>query len=145
MALFQRRMAEKPTGPFAEEDVVTIMEDLRENADKYAYCSHCNLYTCYHCLDYRSARPLAEFVLGAIGDPTKTSKDVPPFVCTHCYWSSKPCTNPNCPNEVGVPTKRCGGCHLDRYCSVECQAAMYPDHVARCQRIQARRAAAGKV
>ena len=38
-------------------------------------------------------------------------------------------------------TKRCGGCHLDRYCSVECQTAMYPDHVGRCKRIQNKRAA----
>ena len=69
-------------------------------------------------------------------------------LCPSCteekYWSTKPCTNPTCPNEVGVPTKRCGGCHLDRYCSVECQAAAYPDHVARCLKIQAKRAFAGK-
>ena len=69
-------------------------------------------------------------------------------LCPPCaeekYWSTKPCTNPSCPNEVGVPTKRCGGCHLDRYCSVECQAAVYPSHIARCLKIQAKRAAAGK-
>jgi len=69
-------------------------------------------------------------------------------LCPSCseekYWSTKPCTNPSCQNEVGVPTKRCGGCHLDRYCSVECQAAAYPAHAARCQKIQAKRAAAGK-
>ena len=55
------------------------------------------------------------------------------------YWSTKPCTNPNCPNEVGVPTKRCGGCHIDRYCSVECQGMAYPAHRARCRKIQAKR------
>ena len=69
-------------------------------------------------------------------------------LCPPCaekkYWSTKPCTNLSCPNEVGVPTKRCGGCHLDRYCSIECQAAAYPSHVARCHKIQAKRAAAGK-
>jgi len=144
MTLFQRIMAEKLTGPFAEEDVVTIIEDLRKYADEYAYCSHCKLYVCYQCLDYRSARMLAKALLGNFADPPKMN-EMPPFICTPCYWSSKPCTNPKCPNEVGIPTKRCGGCHLDRYCSVDCQAAMYPDHVARCQRIQARRAAAGKV
>ena len=61
------------------------------------------------------------------------------------YWSAKPCTNPTCPNEVGVPTKRCGGCHIGRYCSVECQGMAYPAHKGRCLAISAKRAAtAGK-
>ena len=54
------------------------------------------------------------------------------------------CTNLNCPNAIGVSTKRCSGCHLDRYCSVECQAAAYPAHEAWCKQIQAKRAAAGE-
>ena len=62
------------------------------------------------------------------------------FECSKCYFSRKPCTNPNCPQELGVPTKRCGACHIDRYCSVDCQAAMYPAHVGRCQKIQEKRA-----
>ena len=62
------------------------------------------------------------------------------FECSKCYFSRKPCTNPNCPQELGVPTKRCGACHIDRYCSVDCQAAMYPTHVGRCQKIQEKRA-----
>ena len=63
------------------------------------------------------------------------------YRCSRCYWSTKPCTNPSCPNEVGVPTKRCGGCHIDRYCSIKCQLAAYPTHVKRCQKIQEKRAA----
>ena len=62
------------------------------------------------------------------------------FECSKCYFSRKPCTNPNCPQELGVPTKRCGACHICRYCSIECQAAMYPTHVGRCQKIQEKRA-----
>lgn len=60
-------------------------------------------------------------------------------VCAFCHWSSKPCTNPSCPNEIGVPTKRCGGCRIDRYCSVECQAEAHPHHEARCKKIQEKR------
>ena len=52
--------------------------------------------------------------------------------CMPCYWSSKPCTNPDCPNDVGVPTKRCGGCRRSRYCSKECQIAMWPEHKETC-------------
>eukprot|EP00562_Extubocellulus_spinifer_P007670 CAMPEP_0178502746 /NCGR_PEP_ID=MMETSP0696-20121128/17669_1 /TAXON_ID=265572 /ORGANISM="Extubocellulus spinifer, Strain CCMP396" /LENGTH=262 /DNA_ID=CAMNT_0020131825 /DNA_START=118 /DNA_END=906 /DNA_ORIENTATION=- len=52
--------------------------------------------------------------------------------CMPCYWSSKPCTNPDCPNEAGVPTKRCGGCRRSRYCSKECQIAMWPEHKKTC-------------
>jgi len=138
-------MAKFPTGSFAKEDAVSIMEDIRAEIGWYAQCKHCNLYVCYQCLDDRSARIVAEAQLAVVfADSTKLD-EMSPFICTPCYWSSKPCTNPNCPNELGIPTKRCGGCHLDRYCSVECQAAMYPEHVDRCQRIQARRAAAGKV
>ena len=50
------------------------------------------------------------------------------------YLSVKICTNYTCPNEVGkVKTFRCGDCRKSRYCSVECQAAAYPDHKQICQ------------
>ena len=66
------------------------------------------------------------------------------FLCDPCYWSSKPCTNASCPNEVGVPTRRCGRCRISRYCSVECQAAAYPGHVDRCKEVCARLVASEK-
>jgi len=102
-------------------------------------CPSCCKVFCVGCMDDVTARLLlAEMLL--LGERQHSTE----LRCGHCYWSTKPCTNPACPNEVGVPTKRCGDCHLDRYCSVECQVVAYPNHVARCERIQARRAAAGK-
>jgi len=114
------------------------------SSDAWAACVGCKAHFCIGCLDDESARL---FVMSMVSMTRTYSGGVPgnTFKCGHCYWSSKPCTNPNCPNKVGIPTKRCGDCHLDRYCSVECQVAAYPGHVARCQRIHARRAAAGKV
>ena len=97
-------------------------------------CKGCNFVACIECLDDES---FDRFMPFAFSDGTRG------FQCSTCYWSAKPCTNPNCPNEPGVPTKRCGGCHLDRYCSVECQAAAYPAHVGRCQKIQKKRLASG--
>ena len=97
------------------------------------FCKGCKFVACIECLDDDS---FDRFLAYAFSDGTRG------FRCNTCY--SKPCTNPNCPKEPGVPTKRCGGCHLDRYCSVECQAAAYPDHVARCKKIQEKRAATEK-
>ena len=120
-----------------EWDGAAIQRNLRNIApDQYAECTSCWAACCFSCLDEESAK----FV---VNEFLKNGKNVD-YRCPPCYWSAKPCTNPNCPNEVGVPTKRCGGCHLDRYCSVECQAVMYPDHADRCQKVQAKRAAAGK-
>lgn len=105
--------------------------------DTYICCTECRSIYCYACLEGVSAWNLATCFLTDISSGNNDSE----FRCGHCYWSTKPCTNPKCPNEAGTPTKRCGGCHLDRYCSVECQAEMYPGHVAKCQKIQAKRVA----
>ena len=133
-----------------------IQSIRRDTPDKWVACSECNASFCYGCLDDVSARSLMtswasngqDFGAAALSSLlTQTPgriKSTNRFRCSNCYWKSKPCTNPSCPNEVGVPTKRCGGCHLDRYCSVECQAAAYPDHSARCKKIQEKRAAADK-
>ena len=102
-----------------------------------AVCQRIRSYCC-GCLDDESAHSLLASLL------EKRGKGLNGFQCRSCYWKSKPCTNPSCPNDIGVPTKRCGGCHLDRYCSVECQTAAYPDHVGKCTRIQNKRAAAAE-
>ena len=101
-------------------------------------CVACSTDTCVSCMDDRSLTALvvSQVRLLCFGE------DVSRFRCSRCYWSTKPCTNPSCPNEVGVPTKRCGDCHIDRYCSVECQAAAYLDHIGRCKKIVAKRDAA---
>lgn len=100
-------------------------------------CSTCPMYSCIRCMDDRSltATVMAQVRSVCLGEEDACRQ------CSTCYWSTKPCTNPTCPNEVGVPTKRCGGCHIDRYCSVECQLAAYPAHMKRCQKIQEKRAA----
>jgi hypothetical protein len=55
------------------------------------------------------------------------------------YLLEKICTNDACPNEAGkVKTFRCGGCHIHRYCSVECQTKDRHDHAERCERIKRR-------
>ena len=110
-------------------------------ADAILSCTTCSASFCFRCMEERSLRSLIFKSILAMIDRSKVQGE---FHCSHCYWASKPCTNPSCPNEAGVPTKRCGGCHLDRYCSVECQAAAYPGHMARCQKITAKRAEAGK-
>jgi hypothetical protein len=96
-------------------------------------------------MDDRSLKSLAELLILSKHDdariPHWQHRDESAYQCSRCYWSAKPCTNPTCPNEVGVPTKRCGGCHIDRYCSVDCQLAAYPAHVNRCHKIQEKRAA----
>ena len=61
-------------------------------------------------------------------------------ICDYCYYSKKPCANPHCPYEVGVPTKRCGDCRSTRYCSKACQVAMYPSHQKECKSIQEKKA-----
>ena len=96
-------------------------------------CPTCKVCICTACMDDKS---LESFVVAMMKSSASS------YQCSRCYWSAKPCTNPSCPNEVGVPTKRCGDCHIDRYCSVECQAAAYPDHIGRCKKIVAKRDAA---
>ena len=112
-------------------------------SDKLASCLSCSRHFCFECVNSseleRSAKGFWALETGHSHPGNSFS-----FQCSTCYWAAKPCTNPNCPNEVGVQTKRCGGCHIDRYCSVECQAIMYSDHRERCQKIQEKRATAGK-
>ena len=123
----------------------------RDTPNKWAVCSECNASFCYGCLDVSAHALLTSMASKAqafgVAALSSLATQVPgrakgsnQFRCSRCYWKSKPCTNSNCPNEVGLPTKRCGGCHLDRYCSVECQAAAYPNHVEKCTRIQKKRA-----
>mmetsp|Transcript_7407 Transcript_7407/g.20564 ORF Transcript_7407/g.20564 Transcript_7407/m.20564 type:complete len:377 (-) Transcript_7407:152-1282(-) len=118
----------------------------RDTPEHWAKCGECDSWYCFGCLDDGSARSLALALFAYIRQLQldDASSDTNDFQCSRCYWSAKPCTNPTCPNEnkVGIPTKRCGGCHIDRYCSVECQAAAYPAHVERCQKIQSKRTAA---
>ena len=126
----------------APETIVALQDCLSTGSpDSMAKCHSCSRVICYECRDFVETKLTAEMLLrtaNGIFEPEKL------FHCSSCYWSVKPCTNPNCPNEVGIPTKRCGGCHLDRYCSVECQAIMHSDHMGRCQRIQEKRATAEK-
>ena len=108
------------------------------NPDRFARCDICEISSCVECMDRVEFEQIARRTVTAAVFG-KNSERVE-FRCSQCYWKTKPCTNPNCPNEAGIPTKRCGGCHLDRYCSAECQAAAYPEHMERCQKIQAKRA-----
>ena len=127
-----------PEGAFeliSKEDLGEIRSIfLADIPDVTVSCTEggCNFVGCFECLDQCSMeRCLRHLFLNG-----------PNFRCNTCYWSAKPCINPNCPNDPGVPTKRCGNCHLARYCSVECQAAAYPSHVGRCQKIKEKRVVA---
>lgn len=105
-------------------------------------CFSCGETQCFSCMDGNEIESAA--LASLYSDRNSGTTSMPPK-CSSCHWASKPCTNPNCPKELGVPTKRCGGCRLDRYCSVECQAEAYPDHVAKCEKVQEKRAKAGKM
>ena len=50
------------------------------------------------------------------------------------------CAAPGCDATSGL--KRCGACRAVRYCSVQCQRAHWPAHIAECRRMQAARVAA---
>ena len=134
-----QRLVNERRSNFVEGDAVSMIQILRGDESSFAVCRRCHVPCCFECLDDRFARNVANSLLSSIS----LEKDGPAHdLCSSCYWSSKPCTNPACPNDAGMPTKRCGGCHLDRYCSVECQAAAYPDHMVRCKEIQVKRAEA---
>ena len=132
------RMSDSNT-PLSKFDFAEVAEMIR-NADPESIgkCEDCGVSFCFSCMDNRSLQIVSRCFVDAVRNGEDGCEL---FRCSQCYWSSKPCTNPNCPNEVGIPTKRCGGCHLGRYCSVECQAAAYPEHMRRCHKIQAKRAA----
>ena len=131
----------------SQEELNAVGNALRaEWSDLYIICS-CGVAQCYACLDDRAMDLISRDMMRVkeVSEPIPSWSEESAYKCGNCYWSSKPCTNPNCPNEAGIPTKRCGGCHLDRYCSIECQAEAYPEHMERCHKIQAKRAATGGV
>lgn len=106
---------------------------VRTSPDAVMKCELCEEDYCYECVGEVEVRAWAKkFRYGVNGIQEK---------CERCYWSDKPCTNPNCPNEVGVPTKRCGDCHRARYCSKQCQIAAYPMHQDKCRKLKEKRAA----
>ena len=129
--------------PSSQSKVVEAAAIMRkaQPAKMLALCSGCGIGYCLSCMDDTSIQIIARSILNGLKNGVDECEQ---FQCSRCYWASKPCTNPNCPNDAGIPTKRCGGCHLDRYCSVECQAAVYPDHVGRCKQISEKRTSAGK-
>ena len=98
-------------------------------------CRTCEEIFCYECAGIQG---LVSLVKCVVLDDAKGVK------CQRCYWSAKPCSNPTCRNEAGVPTKRCGDCRVARYCSKECQKAAYIGHVNKCRKIQEKRAARGQ-
>ena len=127
--------------PFTESDISTTAAVLRKaEPETIGTCKDCGIGYCLSCMDDSNLlRCTLNGLYGVMNGMDKTKQ----FQCYGCYWSAKPCINPNCPNEDGTPTKRCGGCHIDRYCSIECQAEMYPEHMAKCKKIQAKRLASG--
>mmetsp|Transcript_241 Transcript_241/g.530 ORF Transcript_241/g.530 Transcript_241/m.530 type:complete len:303 (+) Transcript_241:120-1028(+) len=100
-------------------------EGRRIRSDAFLRCTKCFICFCGDCGDSAGLR---WHVTGRSG---------PDQMCTRCYWTTKPCTNPDCPNKAGVPTKRCGDCRRARYCSKECQIAMWPEHKLECSRLRA--------
>ncbi len=143
-AFLQLKNAIKTTNELSRSTILSCYDTLVSTGatDATSNCVICSRGVCIECLDFTEQRILARTFWAIANNVEYRYSDG--FYCSHCYWTTKSCTNPFCPNEVGVPTKRCGGCHIDRYCSVECQAAAYPAHVGRCKRIQEKRAAAGK-
>ena len=105
--------------------VFCIRSSTRDPRDALICCFHCVDARCYDCI-----HPDMDFF--CIGNE---------MICKPCveYWSSKPCTNPDCRNEVGAATKRCGGCRCARYCSKECQLAMCPVHREECAMMMKKR------
>ena len=51
--------------------------------------------------------------------------------CTHLA-----CTNCSGASEAGFKGRRCGGCHLVRYCSEACRDADWDRHRRQCRRLQ---------
>ena len=124
--------------PLLSSDIFSATAALRSaTPDSMLYCESCKAMVCYECIDDIHLQSFVK--AGAEMKSKGVDKKTIPVRCLACYYKAKPCTNPDCPNEVGVPTKRCGGCHIDRYCSVGCQAVMYPTHVERCRKIQMKR------
>jgi len=129
---FSKMPREIPLDPI--ETTKLAEEILPSLQDGMVMCTTCNeRYKCFACIGFKKIR-------GMMFHRFTTGGEVPDFECDSCYYAAKPCTNPDCPNEVGVPTKRCGDCRRARYCSKECQKAAYPDHVRTCRNIQEKRA-----
>jgi hypothetical protein len=49
------------------------------------------------------------------------------------------CTDHSGPSEAQLPTKRCAGCKVARYCSPACHKAHWPAHRASCKAAMAAR------
>ena len=104
--------------------------EAKEGADFIGFCSRCCKFFCPDC-----DNPSFCQVYSVGGAP----------LCQPCYlsylkWSEKPCTNPDCTNEAGmVETKRCGDCHVARYCSKACQSVMRSAHRNECIEIKKKR------
>mmetsp|Transcript_3881 Transcript_3881/g.7611 ORF Transcript_3881/g.7611 Transcript_3881/m.7611 type:complete len:369 (+) Transcript_3881:248-1354(+) len=97
----------------------------RTAPDGFWKCAVCGDDCCADCIGSSGLKGSAGFILDDDGNAR--------YKCSRCYFAAKPCTNPTCPHEVGVPTKRCGDCRRARYCSKECQRAAYPAHQRECK------------
>ena len=109
-------------------------EMLHSSPDSFWQCGACKCLYCFRCIGVRGLSAI-------IGHNLMKGENPASFKCNKCYWSAKPCNNPKCPNEVGIPTKRCGDCRSARYCSKECQKVAYPEHIDTCEKVQKKRAA----
>mmetsp|Transcript_14123 Transcript_14123/g.31532 ORF Transcript_14123/g.31532 Transcript_14123/m.31532 type:complete len:304 (-) Transcript_14123:200-1111(-) len=90
---------------------------------KFGYCSkYCGSKVRDPCL------ACDKFICAYCDPKCSTEHDL----CGSCY---KPCTNPGCTKVTD--TKRCGACRIARYCSKECQIAMWPEHKLECSRLRA--------
>ena len=99
----------------------------RTAPDTFWKCRVCGDKCCAECIGSSDIKGSAGFILDGDGKAR--------YKCSRCYFAAKPCTNPTCPHEVGVPTKRCGDCRRARYCSKECQSAAYPAHQRECKAV----------
>jgi len=142
-ALLPMEESVKKGGPLSSAEIDSYAAALRSTVpDIMLPCDGdgCPVMICFECIDHVHLRGMVRAVEEELRVPSNYEKRTIPARCGTCYYKAKPCTNPSCPNDAGVPTKRCRACHIDRYCSVECQAAAYPGHVGRCKKIQEKRA-----
>ena len=118
----------RPVGKAEAE--AAVRNSLYSRPDVFWRCDICEERCCSDCLPRIDIMSLVE----------KRMNKEALIKCERCHFATKPCTNPTCPNEEGVPTKRCGDCRRARYCSKECQIAAYLDHQKQCKKIQEKRA-----
>ena len=124
-----------------------MMKETTDPTDpKTNICNLCSRIFCLKCLVRENAKRCAVCLEIYCGDCVSATPvgwlhhRKGRAVCSPCYFKAKACTNPSCPNDAkSTPTKRCGDCRCTRYCSKECQIAMYPMHKEECARIQLER------